>query len=62
MSRRRRPAPARRQQVQVSRALAWEAKVAAMRDGRVERSNVVSPDRRRADRRKRARGRSCRDW
>lgn len=49
MARRRKPNPKnRRLAVVVSRELAWDAKVSAMRDGRVERSNIVSPNRRAA--------------
>ncbi len=61
MARRRKPTPKnRRLAVVVSRELAWDAKVNAMRDGRVERSNIVSPNRRAAESK-----RSCRrrvDW
>jgi hypothetical protein len=61
MARRRKPKPKnRRLAVTVSRELAWDAKVAAMREGRVERSNIVSPNRRAANAKRACRRRV--DW
>lgn len=59
MARRRKPRPERRFAVAVSRELAWDAKVAAMRDGRVERAQTFT-DRRKAKARRACRGRTVR--
>ena len=54
--------PAIARQVADSRAIAWDAKVDAMREGRYQRSVKMDPNRRADRRRKAARGRSVRDY
>lgn len=51
-----------RTQAADARAIEREQRVAALRDGRRQRSVTMDPNRRAENRRRGARGRSCREW